>query len=106
SCSTRASNTFGREGRVTKARWKFSNSRFCLTQRHKVTKVKMALFVFLAALCESRELLKLPDSTQRHRDAEVRRGNTTTKQGFSLRVSLCLSVSASRLRISVVHDLL
>ncbi len=38
---------------------KFSSSRFCLTQRRKVTKLKMARFVFLSALCESRELLKL-----------------------------------------------
>ena len=41
---------------------------------------------------------KLPDLTQRRRDTEVRRGNTTTKQGFSLRFSLRLCVSASRLR--------
>ncbi len=37
---------------------RFSSSRFCLTQRRKVTKLKMARFVFLAALCESRKLLR------------------------------------------------
>ena len=34
---------------------------------------------------------KLPDLTQRRRDTEVRRGNTTTKQGFSLR--LCVKIA-------------
>ena len=41
---------------------------------------------------------KLPDLTQRRRDTEVRRGNTTTKQGFSLRFSLRLCVKIANLQ--------
>src|SRR5690606_18557027 len=52
------------------------------------------LCVFLYA---SASLCQDWDSTQRRRDTEVRRGNMTTKQGFSLRVSLRPCVSASRL---------
>ena len=52
-----------------------------------------------AFLCASEAIWKLPDTTQRPRDAEARRGSTPTIQGFSLRFSLRLCVSASRLRI-------
>ncbi len=40
----------------------FSSSRFCLTLRRKVTKLKMALFAFLEALFEFREILNLSGS--------------------------------------------
>lgn len=37
-----------------------SSSQFCLTRRHKGTKLKIAPFVLLVALCEFREVLSLP----------------------------------------------
>ena len=57
-----------------------SSSRFCLTRRHKVATLKMALFVFLAALCESHELLNLCELRAGRRRASLHSGRRAVER--------------------------